>query len=141
MRQEAIPDLKRALGDSTATVRLSAAVSLVALGVQSVPGQDGKRFADALALYSARAELNSDDAAQQLAAGRLFLMTGDPARASQWLTNSIRMNPETPAQYFLAYALAQLGKYAEARTMLNKIAPADPQYASSQALLRAIAGR
>jgi cytochrome c-type biogenesis protein CcmH/NrfG len=51
------------------------------------------------------------------------------------------MNPRTPAQYFLAYALAQQGKYAEARALLDKIAPSDPQYANAQALLKAIAGR
>jgi tetratricopeptide (TPR) repeat protein len=122
-------------------VRLGATVSLVGLGVKDLPGEDGKRFAESLKLYARRAELNSDDAANQFAAGRFFLLTGDPARASQWLTNSIRMNPDTPAQYFLAYALAQQGKYGEARGLLNKIGPADPQYANSQALLKAIAGR
>jgi Tfp pilus assembly protein PilF len=68
-------------------------------------------------------------------------MTGDPARAEEWLSNSLMMNPQTPAQYFLAYALAQQRKYTEARAILDKIGPSDPQYANSQALLKAIAGR
>jgi cytochrome c-type biogenesis protein CcmH/NrfG len=51
------------------------------------------------------------------------------------------MNPQTPAEYFLGYALAQEGKYAEARAILNKIGRSDPQYTNSQALLKAIAGR
>jgi len=137
----AVADLTRALRDPVATVRLSAAVSLVAAGVRDLPGEDGKRFAEARALYAARAELNNDDAGQQFAAGRFFLLTGDPARASQSLTASMKIDPETPAEYLLGYALAQQGKYAEARTQLGKIAPSDPRYADAQALLKAIESR
>jgi tetratricopeptide (TPR) repeat protein len=139
-RQNAIADLTHALQDPMATVRLGAAVSLVGLGVKDVPGEAGRFFSDALALYAKRLELNSDDAANQFAAGRFFLLTGDPARAQQSLSTSLIMNPQTPAAYFLAYALAQQGKYAEARRILEKIEPSDPQYANSQALLKAIAG-
>ena len=88
-----------------------------------------------------RARLNSDDAAQQFAAGRFFLLTGDPARASQSLAGSLKIDPSTPANYLLAYALAQQGKYAEARDIVGKIAPSDGQYANAQTLLKAIAGR
>jgi tetratricopeptide (TPR) repeat protein len=140
-KQNAIADLTRALRDPMATVRLGAAVSLVGLGVKEVPGEARPFFSDALALYAKRAELNSDDAANQFAAGRFFLLTGDPARAEQSLSSSLLMNPQTPAEYFLAYALAQQGKYAEARAILDKIAPSDAQYANAQALLKAIAGR
>jgi tetratricopeptide (TPR) repeat protein len=149
VRQNAITDLTQALRDPMATVRLGAAVSLVGLGVKDVPGDAGgdgggdagKLFSDALALYAKRAELNSDDPANEFAAGRFFLLTGDPARAEEWLSNSLTMDPRTPAEYFLAYALAQQGKYAGARKILDKIGPSDPQYANSQALLKAIAGR
>ena len=140
-KQAAVADLTRALRDPVATVRLGATVSLVAAGVKSLPGEDGRRFADALALYDARARLNSDDAAQQFAAGRFFLLTGDPARASQSLAGSLKIDPSTPANYLLAYALAQQGKYAEARDIVGKIAPSDGQYANAQTLLKAIAGR
>jgi tetratricopeptide (TPR) repeat protein len=140
-KQNAIADLTRALRDPKATVRLGAAVSLVGLGVKEVPGEEAKFFSDALQLYAKRAELDSDDAANQFAAGRFFLLTGDPARAEQWLSTSLLMNPQTPAEYFLGYALAQEGKYAEARAILNKIGRSDPQYTNSQALLKAIAGR
>jgi predicted CXXCH cytochrome family protein len=133
-KQNAIADLTRALQDAKATVRLGAAVSLVGLGVTSVPDE-------ARALYTKRAELNSDDAANQFAAGRFFLLTGDPARAEQSLDNSLIIDPQTPAQYFLAYALAQQAKYAEARAILGKIPPSDPQYASALQLLKAIEGR
>ena len=141
VKQNAIADLTRALRDPMATVRLSAMVSLVGLGVKDVPGVEGPYFRDALALYAKRAELNSDDAANQFAAGRFFLLTGDPARAEQWLSSSKLMDPQTPSDYFLAYALAQQGKYAEARAVIEKIQPSDPQYARSQALLKVIEGR
>jgi predicted CXXCH cytochrome family protein len=141
MRQTAIADLTRALQDPLATVRLGAAVSLVGLGVKEVPPAAGKFFAEALALYAKRADLNSDDAANQFAAGRFFLLSGDPARAEQSLSTSLNLNPRTPAQYFLAYALAQQGKYSAARSLLDKLQPSDPQYANAQALLKAIAGR
>ncbi len=135
-KQAAIADLTKALRDPIATVRLSAAVSLVAAGVRDVP-------AEARALYAARAQLNSDDAAQQFAAGRFFLLTGDPAHATQYLAGSLKMDPETPAQYFLAYALAQQGKYADARAIAEKIPTSDPQYDNAQGspLENAIANR
>jgi len=139
-KSAAVADLTRALHDPVATVRLGAMVSLIGAGVTSLPGEDGKLFTDALALYATRAELNSDDATNQFAAGRVFLLTGDPVRATQWLTNSMKMDPGMPAQYFLAYALAEQRKYEESRTILNKIVPSDPQYANAQALLKAIAG-
>jgi tetratricopeptide (TPR) repeat protein len=120
---------------------LGAAVSLVGLGVREMPGEAGQFFSDALGLYAKRAELNSDDAANEFAAGRFFLLTGDPARAEQWLSTSMVMDPQTPAKFFLAYALAQQGKYLEARAILEKIEPSDPHYAKSQTLLKAISGR
>ncbi len=102
----AIAVFTRALRDPLATVRLGAAVSLVAAGVKDLPGEDGKRFAEARALYTVRAQLNSDDPAQQFAAGRFFLLTGDPVRAFQSLAVRLRMDPGTPARYYLGNALA-----------------------------------
>jgi predicted CXXCH cytochrome family protein len=133
-KRAAVPDLTRALGDKLATVRLSAAVSLVAAGVYDLPGE-------VRALYAARADLNNDDAAQQLAAGRFFLLTGDPARAARALAGSVTMSPDSAAEYYLAYALAQQGKYAEARAMAGRIQRADPQFVRAEALLKAIEGR
>ncbi len=141
IRPNAIADLTRALLDRNATVRLGAAVSLVGLGVKDVPGEAGQSFSDALELYARRAELDSDDAANQFAAGRFFLLTGDPTRAEESLSNSLIMDPQTPAQYFLAYALAQQRKYPQARVILEKIEPSDRHYSDSQALLKAIAGQ
>jgi hypothetical protein len=137
-RETAAAALTKLLGDDTVTVRVAAAVTLVSLGVQRLPGEDGARFDRAKQIFRARAELNSDDAEQQLGAGKFYLLTGDPVTALGALRTSLKLDPEIPARYFLAYALAQQGKLDEARTVLKGIPPADSQYARAQTLLKAI---
>jgi predicted CXXCH cytochrome family protein len=139
-REAAVSVLVRALGDPVATVRLSAAVSLVRLGVNQLPGEDGARFDRAKEAYRARAELNSDDAASQLGAGKFYLLTGDPVNAIGALETSVKLDPKMPAQYFLAYAHAERRQYQEAREILLTIPPDDPQYRNALELLKAIAG-
>ena len=102
--------MTKALGDPAATVRVGAAVSLVGLGVKDLPGEDGQRFERAKQIYRARAELNVDDAEQQVGAGRFYLLTGDPARALTALQTSLRLDPEVPARYLLAAAYVQQGE-------------------------------
>jgi hypothetical protein len=137
-RDAAVPVLVRSLGDPAAVVRLGAAVALVGLGVNQLPGADGERFEVAKQAYRTRAELNSDDPQQQLGAGKFYLLTGDPVSAIGALENSLKLDPEVPAQYFLAYAHAQQGHYSEARELLLAISPVDPQFARAQELLKAI---
>jgi len=138
-RESAVRVLVRSLGDPVAVVRLGAGVSLVGLGVTRLSGEDGERFERAKQIYRARAELNSDDAEQQLGAGKFYLVTGDPVSAIGALQNSLKLDPEVPARYFLAYAYAQQGNYREAREILEAILPGDPLFASAQELLKAIA--
>ncbi|HEY2018990.1 MAG TPA: ammonia-forming cytochrome c nitrite reductase subunit c552 [Bryobacteraceae bacterium] len=140
-RPSAITALTRSLGDSATTVRVASAVALVSLGVSQLPGEDGERFERAKQVFRARAALNSDDAEQQLGAGRFYLLTGDPVTAITALEGSLKLDPEVPAQYYLAYAYAQQGKMDDARRILLAIPPADSQYARAQTLLKAIAGR
>jgi predicted CXXCH cytochrome family protein len=135
----AINDLARELTDKAATVRLAAVVSLVGLGVRDFQPPLAEPFREALKLYAARAEMGTDDAGQQLAAGRFFLLTGDPTKAVEAFSASLKLDKATPAQYYLASAYVQQNKYDEARTLLQSIAPGDPQYASAQALLKSIA--
>ncbi len=137
-KAEAVQSLAECLGDTVTTVRLGAAVSLVSLGVKQLPGTDGERFEQAKALYRARAEFNSDDAAQQMGAGRFYLLTGDPARALTALEGSLRIDPEVPARYLLAAAYVQQGQVAKAREVLLTIPPVDTDYAKAQRLLKAI---
>ncbi len=140
-RPAATSALVRALGDAATTVRVAATVSLVSLGAGRLEGEDGERFERAKQMFRARAELNSDDAEQQLGAGRFYLLTGDPVTAIGALRGSLKLDPEVPARYYLAYGLAQQGKLDEARQILQAIPPADSQYARAQVLLKAIAER
>ena len=138
--REAQAVLTRALADTSAVVRLSAAVDLVAMGVKTLPGEDGARFEEAKRLYQLRAGLNVDDAGQQLSVGKFFLMLNDGATAAAALNLTLRLDPQAPAQYFLAYAYAEEGKYEDARSIIARIPATDPLFAKGQELYLAILG-
>ncbi len=80
-RSETIIALTKALSDPSRAVQIEAAVGLVSLGVRDVPGDDAGRFQSAQGLFRARMSLNSDDATQNVAAGKFYLLNADPARA------------------------------------------------------------
>jgi predicted Zn-dependent protease len=140
-RAAAVNALARVLTDKAATVRLAAVVSLVGLGVRDFKEPYAGPFQAAMKLYETRAAFNNDDAGQQLAAGRFFLLTGKPEKAVEALGASLKLDSDPAAKYFLAYAYAQQGKYGEARDLLNAVPAGDSQFANAQALLKAIAGR
>ena len=131
----AIAPLTRALGDSAAIVRIGAAVALVALGVRDLPGEQGEQFKQAKAAFALRAEHYSDDANQQIAAGRFYLLSGDPAQAVDALKLSLRLDPQAAVQYLLGYAYAQRGEISRAQEILTAIPVTDPQYSAAQKLL------
>lgn len=134
-KQAAITALTRSLADAVLTVRINAVVSLVSLGVRDLPGEDGQRFERAKQAYAERAALSADDPVQQFAAGRFFYLAGDGAKAIAAWTATLKLDPDSPAKLYLAYAYAQQGHVAEARQMLTAIPPADPRYQRAQALL------
>lgn len=138
-REQVIAALVHALDDPVATVRLGAAVSLVNAGVRQLPGADGGRFELAKQVFRARAEHNSDDAAQQIAAGKFYYLAGDFTSAVQAFQASVKLDPEIPAQYLLAAAYASQGQLVKAREILATIPPGDVQYDKAQRLLKAIA--
>ena len=137
-KPSAIRSLTPALADPVATVRMGAAVSLVILGVKDLPGADGVRLEQARELYRARADFNSDDAEQQMGAGRFYLLTGDPVRALSALEASLRIDPQVPARYLLAAALVQQNQVNRAKEVLLTIPPADPDFPKAERLLKAI---
>jgi len=140
-RAAVAPKLASLLADPVATVRVSAAIALVAMGVREIPGEDGARFASAKELYRQRAELDADDAQQQLAAGRFWLLAGDARDAAAAFRASLKLDRAIPAQYDLARALAATGDTAdakEARQILDAIPRDDPQYAAAQQFLAAL---
>jgi hypothetical protein len=137
-RDAAAKALVQSLGDSVTTVRIAAAASLVSLGIKQLPGEDGERFERAKELFRARAEANSDDAEQEIGAGRFYFLIGDTARAISAFRTSLRIDPESPAQYLLAAAYIQKGDVAGAREILLAIPRTDSQYDKAQRLLKAI---
>ena len=108
------------------------------MGVQHIPGEDGVRFEQAKQLYRARAELDSDDAQQQFAAGRFFLFAGEPNEAINDFRAASKLDPALPVQIYLAQALAAKGDFASAQDTLKNIRSDDPQYNVAQRLLAQI---
>jgi thioredoxin-like negative regulator of GroEL len=89
-------------------------------------------------MFRARTELNADDAEQNLAAGKFFLLASDPARAIAALKASLLQDPTTPAQYLMGGAYAEQGDLRTARRILENIPPGDSQYERARRLLNAI---
>ncbi|MGA3186565.1 MAG: HEAT repeat domain-containing protein [Bryobacteraceae bacterium] len=137
-REEAVKALTHSLGDREAPVRIGAAASLISLGVHDLPGEDGERLERAKELIRVRADADSDDAGQEIGAGRFYYLTGDIARAIRAFQTSLRIDPQSPAQYLLAAAYIQKGDVATAREILLTIPPQDSQYGKAQRLLKAI---
>jgi len=140
-REALAPELVALLKDPILTVRMNAGIALVAMGVKPFPGEDGARFERAKDLYRARAELNSDDAGQQLAAGRFFFLAGDMEQSAAALRAAMKLDPAAPAQYLLARALNEKADYAGALQVLKTIPRTDPQYASAEQLAAEIEAR
>jgi tetratricopeptide (TPR) repeat protein len=129
------------LGDEVRTVQMSAAISLVALGVKQLPGEDGVRFERAKALYRDRAELDSDDPEQDVAAGKFFFLSGDWDQSVHMFRAALKLDHTIPAQYYLARALVEKQDFKAAREVLQTIGYNDPQYPPAQRLLAEIASQ
>jgi predicted CXXCH cytochrome family protein len=140
-RPEAAAAMAALLHDGAATVRLSAAVGLIGMGMGPPAGEYGAPLARAIEMFRARAALNADDAGQDVAAGRFYLLTADPASAVAALQTSLQLDPEIPAQYLLGGAYAQQGNLTAAKQILEAIPGSDPQYQKAQRLLQAIAAQ
>ena len=140
-REALATDLVALLRDPIRTVRMSAAIAMVAMGVRPFPGEDGERYERAKELYRERAELNSDDAEQQLAAGKFFFLAGDMAGAANAFRATLKLDPSIPAQYYLGRSLAEKGDYPSAREILNAIPRDDRQFDAAQRLLSEIAAK
>jgi len=134
-REDVALELIPLLGDQVATVRMNSAVSLVAMGLRQLPGEDGDRFERAKELYRARAGLGDDDAEQQVAAGKFLLLSGDVDAAVAAFRASLKLDGKIPAQFYLARALVEKGDLQSARQILKAILPSNPQYSSAQKLL------
>lgn len=140
-REALATELVTLLKDGIRTVRMNAAIAMVAMGVRPFPGEDGLRYERAKELYHARAELDADDAQQQLAAGKFSFLSGDMAGAVSAFRATLKLDPSIPAQYYLGRSLAEKGDYPSARQILNAIPRDDRQYDAAQRLLAEIAAK
>ena len=140
-RPEAVPALGALLRDPSPIVRISAAVGLIGMGFRQPPGEFVEPLEAAKQMFRARAALNADDAEQDLAAGRFYLLLADPASAVTALETSLKLDPEVPAQYLLGGAYAQQGNLTAAKRILEAIPMSDSQYDKAQRLLKAIAAQ
>ncbi len=131
----------RMLADSFATVRVSAAVALIGMGLGELPSDDGARLERAMQMFRARAALNADDAEQDSAAGRFFLLAADPASAIKAFQTGLKLDPQIPVQYLLGGAYAQQGNLTVAKQILQAIPGGDPEYDKAQRLLKVIAAQ
>ncbi len=133
------PALATLLSDPMATVRMNAAIGLAAMDVaRELPQEYRAAFGAAEQLYRRRAALNSDDAAQQFAAGKFFFLAGNFDAAVDAFRATLQLNPSMPARYDLGAALAQKGDTAAARPILESIPANSSQYAAAQRLLAAL---
>ncbi len=135
---EVVSALTRGLRDPVRTVRIGAALSLVNLGVRRIASDDGDRFEHAKQEVLARYEIQSDDAEEQLNAGKFHYLTGNPQRALDAFRSALKLDPQLSVQYFLACALSQEGKTNEARKQFRAIPPSDPYYAEAQQMLKTL---
>lgn len=140
-RADVAPRLASLLRDPVRTVQVTAALGLVSMGVQKVPGEDEEWFENAKKIYRTRAEFDSDDAQQELAAGRFDYLSGDMDGAVTAFRATLKLDDHIPAQYYLARALTEKGEYQSAQQILKTIPPNDPQYALAQRLLTDLESR
>jgi tetratricopeptide (TPR) repeat protein len=124
-----------------ATVRINAAVGLIGMGMRQAPGEYAEPLERAKQLFRARAALNADDADQDVAAGRFYMLTADPASAVAAFQTSLKLDPQIPVQYLLGGAYAEQGNLGAAKKILEAIPVSDPQYEKAQRLLKAIAAQ
>ena len=140
-RSQTVPALGELLRDPVATVRITAAVGLIGMGVRQPPPGFVEPLELAKQLFRARAALNADDAEQEMAAGRFYMATADPASAVAAFQTSLKLDPEVPVKYLLGGAYAQMGNLTAAKEVLAAIPMTDPQYEKAQRLLQAIAAQ
>jgi predicted CXXCH cytochrome family protein len=134
------PAILAALSDPQRAVRISAIVSLINRGGESLGAGDAARFAWVGKEFAARARLHEDDASVQRDLGLIELLTGRFDSAAEALQISAGLEPDRPAAKFLL-ALARLGqrRVEEARELFKQVPAADPYYNEAQQRLKQLA--
>jgi len=139
--REPAPLLAKALADPVRTVRFGATLSLLNMGINQIVGPDHDRFERAKQEVKAHYEIVTDDADEELNAGRFYYLTGDSDRALAAFRTAEKLDPRRSLDYFIGSVFAQKGDFQSARKALSQVVPKDPYYAEAQKTLKAIAGK
>ena len=123
--------------DERRSVRMNAAISLLNLGIQTLPDEAENSFELAKRLHAVRGNFFADDAPQQLNLGRLHVLDGNPAAAGRAFEQSYNLNPEQPGiRFFMAVTRLSQQRFPEARELLRAVPAEDPFAQEAANLLR-----
>ena len=123
--------------DERRSVRMNAAISLLNLGIQTLPDEAENSFELAKRLHAIRGNFFADDAPQQLNLGRLHVLDGNPAAAGRAFEQSYNLNPEQPGiRFFMAVTRLSQQRFPEARELLRAVPAEDPFAQEAANLLR-----
>ncbi|MGH9334269.1 MAG: ammonia-forming cytochrome c nitrite reductase subunit c552, partial [Vicinamibacteria bacterium] len=133
------PFLVRALDDEVRTVRMGAAFSLLSLGIQSLEGEEGRKFDEAKKIYAARAATSPDHAPTQLGLGKFHVLNRDLPAAAAAFEASLHLDPsQKDSVYYRAVARLGQGRNDEAKALLRSIGNESSFYAAARALLETL---
>ena len=123
--------------DERRSVRMNAAISLLNLGIQTLPEEAENSFELAKRHHAIRGNFFADDAPQQLNLGRLHVLDGNPAAAGRAFEQSYGLDPEQPGiRFFMAVTRLSQQRYPEAAELLRAVPPEDPFALEAANLLR-----
>jgi hypothetical protein len=127
--------LAASLSDPARIVRMGAAFALVNRRVTTLPGEAGRRLAEAKRDHLTRADLLLDHAPTQEGRGKLLLLDGDAAAAAGSFGAALKLDPALPGtRYLLGLSLAAAGRRAEALAELRRVPAGDPFAAAARKL-------
>lgn len=123
--------------DERRSVRMNAAISLLNLGIRTLPGEAERSFELAKRLHAIRGNFFADDAPQQLNLGRLHVLDGNSAAAGRAFEQSYNLDSNQPGiRFFMAVTRLSQQRIPEARDLLRSVPAEDPFAQEAQNLLR-----
>ena len=124
----------------SASVRVSALVSLVNLGGGPLAPNDQARFRRVSAEFAAQAALHEDDAVTQAELGLVHLLNDELELAAEALETSLGLDPDNVRAAFLL-GLVRTGQQRtdDARRLFEKVPRSDPSYGAAQERLKRLA--
>jgi hypothetical protein len=128
----------KALSDPVRTVRFGATLSLLNMGINRIDGPDHDRFELAKREAAVHYGIVTDDADEEINAGRFYYLTGDSDRSLAAFQTAEKLDPRRSVSYFMANVFVQKGDVDRARNLLRQVPLGDPYYSEAQKLLKAL---